>query len=254
MPKRAINHQELFYTRRYIGPSAPNLLLIHGAASSHLFWPAELRRLPNANVYALDLPGHGRSDMPGRETVAAYAVDVAAFIHALSLDNVVLAGHSMGGAIVQTLALDPSPALKGIVLIATGARLRVDPVILQQVRSDFPAAIDRITRLAWGPDAPLPLVEAGRQLMLAIPPPVVHGDYLACNSFDTMAQLAQINLPTLVISGDQDRLTPAKYGRFLTDRIPHAEFLPLEGAGHMLPLEQPAAIAAAVSRFLEQLS
>ena len=254
MPALTINHQQMFYARRFVDRDAPNLLLIHGAASSHLFWPAELRRLPAANVYTLDLPGHGRSQGPGRDSVAGYAADIAAFIDALALTNVFLAGHSMGGAVVQTLALDPPPALKGIILIATGARLRVDPLILSLASDDFPAAIDRITGLAWGPQAPLPLVESGRQMMLAIPPQVVHGDYLACNSFDSMDRLGQIDLRALVISGTHDRLTPIKYGCFLADHIPQAAFVSLEGAGHMLPLEHPQAVAAAVSRFLAQFA
>lgn len=253
MPRIHINHQELFYTRRFYGSGAPDLLLIHGAASSHLFWPAELRRLPGANVYALDLPGHGRSQPPGRDQVADYAADVAAFIEALSLDNVVLAGHSMGGAIVQTLALEPLPAIQGIILIATGARLRVDPLILELVAADFPAAIDRITGLAWGPEAPLALVEAGRSMMLTMRPEAARGDYLACDSFDFMTRLPAITLPALVISGSRDQLAPEKYGRYLADQLPNGQFISMEAAGHMLPLERPQPIAAAVSRFIAQL-
>ncbi len=83
----------------------PALVLIHGAGGTHLHWPAELRMLDSTAVYALDLPAHGKSAPPGRTSIEEYADDIAAFVEALGLEHVVLVGHSMGGAIAQTIGL-----------------------------------------------------------------------------------------------------------------------------------------------------
>ena len=103
------------------------LVLIHGAGGTHRHWPAELRRLPDRTVYALDLPGHGRSDGAGFSTVSAYREALFEFLEAEGLEKVVLAGHSMGGAVVQDFALHYGSRLAGMGL---GARLFVRLLML----------------------------------------------------------------------------------------------------------------------------
>jgi len=228
------------------------LLLIHGAGGTHLTWPLELRRFAEAAVITLDLPGHGRSQPPAHTDITGYADDVAAVIDALKLEKVAAVGHSMGGAIAQILALRHRDKVAGLVLIGTGARLPVSDAILSQALTDFPAAVDFITRYAWAKNTPSALVEDGRQIMLDTDPAVLHGDFVACNRFNVIAQLPQIQIPTLVIAGADDKMTPPKFGRYLADHIPQAELLSLDGAGHMMMLEQPGPVAAAVSVFLRR--
>lgn len=254
MPYEMIGGQRLFYAR-HKGPSeeAPCLVLLHAAGGSRLEWPGELRRLPNASVYALDLPGHGRSDPPGRDRIEAYAAVVLAFIEQLGLRNVVLLGRSMGGAVVQLIGLQQAPAVSGLVLVATGARLRVMDVILEGIRDDFEGTAEMIVNNVWAEGAPAAMIEASRQQFLETDPAVAHGDYVACNRFDVMDRLGEIQLPTLVINGTADRMTPLKYGRYLAEEIPDAQLLIVEGAGHMVTLEKPEAVATAVRRFLDEL-
>src|SRR5574341_24760 len=100
MPIIQTNKGILYYAKNaHFETAKPPLILIHGAGSSHLDWPPELRRMKNYNVLALDLPGHGRSDEQGRTRIEDYAVAVLAFMDAFTLDRAVLVGHSMGGAI-----------------------------------------------------------------------------------------------------------------------------------------------------------
>ena len=88
----------------------PTLVLIHDAGGDHLSWPAEMRRLPAYRVIALDLPGHGKTAGPGRQSVQDYARDVADFIDFIGLSRAVFVGHAMGGAIALTLAIrSPRP-------------------------------------------------------------------------------------------------------------------------------------------------
>jgi pimeloyl-ACP methyl ester carboxylesterase len=253
MPYIELDGNNLFYTASTKRSSEISLLLVHGAGGSHLTWPAELRRFPGVDVYALDLPGHGRSDQPGRRSVEQYAHVAVQFIDRLELPSVVFFGHSMGGAIGITVALNSPSAIVGLALVGSGARLRVTDAILDSVVADYEAAVQTITKMSWAADAPRELVGAGSDLLRQQCPAVVHGDYLACNQFDVMERLGEIDVPTLVISGTHDQLTPVKYGRYLAHRIPGAHHVTVEGGGHMMALEHGAEVAEALSGFLTGL-
>jgi pimeloyl-ACP methyl ester carboxylesterase len=251
MPYAEINGKRLFYApSRSRRANAPTLVLIHGAGGSHLHWPPQLRRLEGATVYALDLPGHGRSDGPGDDNIPGYVTAVIRFLDAIQIDQAVLMGHSMGGAIAQMSGLTYPERAAGLVLVGTGARLRVAPAIVQGIREDPEAAFDLITRYAWASEAPEDLVQLGRETLVETPPEVIYGDYAACDHFDIMDRLDEIRVPALVIAGSADRLTPHKYGVYLADRLPDAQLVTIEGGGHMMILEQPDRVAGAVAEFL----
>jgi pimeloyl-ACP methyl ester carboxylesterase len=249
MPFVEIGPERIFYDH---SPSAAGrvLLPIHGSGGDHRSWSESLRRLPAAAVLTPDLPGHGRSTGSGRSRVSDYAEFLAAFVERLALENVVLMGHSLGGAIVQRLALRAPDWLAAIVLVGTGARLKVDPAILAGLLSDYDAALELICQLAFGPQAAPALVRTHRQGLRQTPPAVTHGDYSACNQFDIMDRIGDIRVPTLVVTGDADKLTPPKYGAFLRDRIPGAQMAVIAGAGHMLALENPEALIGHLGAFL----
>ena len=116
---------------------------------THLDWPRELRRIADVTAYAIDLPGHGRSDPPGCSSIDLYADFVTSFIETLEIERIVLIGHSMGGAIVQNIGRRALSQVAGLVLIATGARLKVNPAILDNVVSDFDGVVDTIIDLSW---------------------------------------------------------------------------------------------------------
>ena len=158
----------------------------------------------------------------------------------------------MGGAISQTLALDSSGCVVGLVLVATGARLRVAPAILEGIRSDFERSAELVTRFAWSQGTPPMLTELGRQALLETGSDVLLGDFTACDRFDVMRRLKEIEAPTLVIVGSADQLTSVKYTRFLVEHISGARLVIIEGAGHMVMLERPAEVAKAVQQFLNQ--
>ena len=227
-----------------------NLVLVHGAGGSHLDWPAPLRRLRGANVYALDLPGHGRSEGPGRSGIADCRDFLLAFLDALDLERATVVGHSMGGAIALDFALHYRDRLAGLVLVGSGARLRVAPAILTGILSDFEATVDLVCDYAFGPSASEQLRRLGRQRLLKTPPQVLHGDYVACDAFDVMERLGEVRCPTLVIGGTADMLTPPKYAVYLRDHIPGAELVLVDAAGHMVMLEKPEVVARAISKFI----
>jgi pimeloyl-ACP methyl ester carboxylesterase len=251
MPYVTVAGERIFYPL-YQGDvgGKRNLVLVHGAGGSHLDWPAPLRRLKEANVYTLDLPGHGRSEGAGRSSIAAYRDFLLAFLDTLGLERATVVGHSMGGAIALDFALHYPSRLDGLILVGSGARLRVAPAILTGILSDFEATVDLVCDYAFGPSATEQLKRLGRQRLLKTPPEVLHGDYAACDAFDVMERLGEVHCPTLVIGGTADRLTPPKYSVYLRDHIPEAELVLVDAAGHMVMLEKPEVVAKAVSKFI----
>ncbi len=233
----------------------PPLILIHGAGGSRLTWPAELRRLPDWPVYALDLPGHGRSPGAGADRIAGYSERVLSWMDALGLPQAVWLGHSMGGGVALHAALNAPQRVAALVLVGTGGRLRVHPDFLAKAADPATCAqaVQAVIHWSFAPGAPAAAVERAQEHMLATPPDVLHADFLACDRFDVLDRLAEVEAPALVLCGAEDRMTPPKYSRFLAERIPAARLVIIEGAGHMVMLEKPGQVAQAVQEFLRGL-
>jgi len=233
----------------------PPAVLIHGAGGDHLYWPPQIRRLPNQRIFALDLPGHGRSDGVGHQSIEDYAAAVLRFLEAAGLNAAVLVGHSMGGAIALHLALHHPQRVLGLGLVASGARLRVAAAILQNASnpSTHGDAVALIIAWAFSPQAPPRLRELAARRMRETRPSVLYGDFLACDAFNVMEQLSRLTAPTLVICGNEDRMTPLRFSEFLRDNIPGARLEVVPHAGHMVMLEQPQAVANALAGFLDSI-
>lgn len=241
---------------------AAQLLFIHGAGSNADFWHLQRSAFPQGHY--LDLPGHGRDAMVDpawqngdpRTLIARYAGWVADYVEREHLADVVLDGHSMGGAITLTLALRNPVWLRAIVLTGTGARLRVSPHLLDLLRTDYPAAVDAIIESSFAPTTtPLNYAQkvrrnGTRRQMLRTPREVALADYEACDSFDIMERVGEIRLPTLCIVGDQDAMTPVKYSDYLHRSIHGSLLEVVKGAGHMLPLEKPDEYNRNISDFV----
>lgn len=234
----------------------PPLVLVHGAGGSRLHWPPQIRRMQAGfRVLALDLPGHGESPGRGEERISGYVHHIMEWAAALELPRFVLAGHSMGGAIALQAALDHPERLAGLILVGTGARLRVHPMLLEASREPdhHPRVVQQMIEWSYAEGASADLVRLARERMAETDPRVLHRDFLACNGFDAMEKLSAIELPTLIVCGEDDRLTPVKYSRYLAEHIPGAEVRYIPGAGHMVALERPEAVAEVIRRFMTRL-
>ncbi len=249
MPFVTVGSDNIYYDRGG-SDQGPALVLIHGSGGDHSHWPPELRDLGEARVFALDLPGHGRSQGRGRKSVEDYADFIDAFVFKLGLEDVAPAGHSLGGAVVQALALRSPAWLSRIILVGTGARLRVHPDILKGLRTDPEDTLHKICDWSFGPDAPQPAVTAAYENFLKTDPAVIHGDYSACDRFDIMDRVGEITCPALVVVGTADRMTPAKYGEYLHRRLSRSRLAVIENGGHMMGLEKPEALVRFISDFL----
>lgn len=230
------------------------VVLVHGAGGRGAVWAPQLAALGDiARLLAPDLPGHGATAGPGHQAIGEYADWVLGFLDAAGLARPVVGGHSMGGAIAQTLALAHPDRVGGLVLVGTGARLRVLPRILEALREAPPEALGLLDSLSYGAATPPERVVEADRALRETPPWVTLGDYLACDRFDVMNRIGAIRAPTLVVVGREDRLTPPKYAAYLAAAIPGARLVEVDGAGHFAQLEQPAAVNAALRGYLLSL-
>lgn len=200
---------------------------------------------------AIDLPGHGRSEGSGADRIEAYCDIVKEFLAALDLDRPVVVGHSMGGAIALSLALVDPGLLTAMVLVGTGARLRVQPQLFADLHDDVRGAVGRIAKLARAPGASAEQLTQDVEAMLRTPASVLEADFRACDAFDLMEQVRTITLPTLIICGTDDLMTPPKYADYLHRKINGSQFALIPAAGHMVMLEQPDEVSREIEAFLE---
>ena len=238
------------------GYTNPPVILIHGAGGNHLFWSAEVRRLPNHKVYAIDLPGHGKSSGQAIQSIAEFAKQIKKWLDSLGLFRATLIGHSMGSAIAIELALMYSENVLGLGLIGAGAKLSVSPHIIEQLStpSTYQSAVQKIITWSFSADTQKRLVELAAKRMAEVRPSVLLSDFLACNKFDEMKRINKISQQTIIICGAEDQMTPLRYSHFLADRIPNSKLAIIPGAGHMVMLEQPAMVAEKITDFLHDIS
>jgi pimeloyl-ACP methyl ester carboxylesterase len=237
-----------------LDPAKPTLLFIHGSGGSSLLWHGQIDALASrANTVALDLPGRGRSKGQGMKRMPDYARVVMDFVDDIEAPRPIPCGLSLGGGIVQQLLLDYPDRFAAAVLIATGARLRVMPAILEGIEKDYDAHLAGTAAIAASPKTDPALLRELVEEMARCPAEVALGDFQACDAFDVMERLSEIQKPVLVISAEADKLTPPKYGEFLEQRTTAAQRVHLRDAGHLSPLEKPAEVNRAITDFLARI-
>ena len=234
----------------------PAVILIHGAGGNHLHWPPEIRRLKDQRIYAIDLPGHGKSEGIGRQSIADYARSVIEFMEALKIQKAVFVGHSMGGAVALWLGIHHPSRTLGLGLIGTAPRLHVSSDLLSSssVAATLPLCIKSITNLAFGPHTDPRTKELAAERMAEIRYPVLHGDFMACDVFDETSMQGRIKAPALIICGSEDRMTPVRYSEAMHGRIKKSMLHVIDGAGHMVMLEQPLMVANSLNLFLNSIT
>ncbi|HUH97401.1 MAG TPA: alpha/beta hydrolase [Anaerolineales bacterium] len=235
--------------------SRPPVVLIHGAGGSHLSWPPHLRRLPDQRIFAPDLPAHGKSEGIGHHAVEDYVHDLFEFLSELKIYSAILVGHSMGSAVALSAAIHFPERIIALGLIGSGARLRVAPDLLHAASdpSTFESAVQMIHNASFSSQSSRTR-ELSTQRMLETRPTVLYGDLLACDAFDVMDQLLKLSLPTLIVCGSDDRMTPLRYSEFLRDHIAGARLEVVPQAGHMVMLEQPDLVSNLLADFFDSIA
>ncbi len=243
-----------YFSHEAEDPASTPIILIHGAGGTHLHYPPELRRLNGYQVAALDLPGHGKSEGLGKQNINDYLKAIQDFMDEINLPAAFIVGHSMGSAIALQLALNTPDRVLGLVLLGSGSRLRVAPSILESTATEatFPLAVKAIVEWSFSSTTSPRLKELAIERMQETRPTVLHGDFIACNGFDISENLGEIQSPTLIICGTEDKMTPPKYSKSLHEEIPNSELELIEDAGHMVMLEKPRQVAEVIESFIEK--
>ncbi len=247
------------------GKGAP-LALIHGFPFDGSIWQPQLEGLSKeAQVIVPDTPGFGQSaDLPGDSHAAnvdAYADALAETLKANGHDNIVLLGHSMGGYIAFAFARRHSKMLKGLILVATkagadseaGREGRYKLAVAVEERG-AQAVVDSMLPKLFAPasyENKADLVERIRATMLNQDRSgIIAALYAMASRPDSMPDLEGISIPTLIINGQEDALMPAAEADTMHTHIHGSKHVAIEGAGHMLMLEEPEAFNKAVLDFL----
>jgi pimeloyl-ACP methyl ester carboxylesterase len=253
--------------------AAPALLLVHGVTLQARVWSPVIRPLSKHHrVVAIDVRGHGRSSV-GSDGVgfSRQARDIGEVLEALDLRDAILAGHSMGGMASMTFAVEGKSsypeqlsrvAMLDLVDTSPGLSLGLDPVLafssrltrslgspMKGLSRSGRSLVPRgdlswwMARFAFGAN-PDPLdVEATEDLLRSADPENIAGCVQAIGSFNLWPRLGEIGLPTKVIVGSRDNLTPAFVAKKMARSIPGARLEVLPGVGHMSMLEAPASLS-----------
>jgi len=252
-----INENEIYYiSSDEIDNSKPTLLLLHGAGQSHLTWKYQVESLSSLNDFNFlipDLTGHGKSKGEGLKSVSEYTEFAKKLIDELGLKEVIFVGHSMGGAIAQVLTLDHPEYLKAIILVCTGAWMRVARETLLAVKNNYETFCDILSTRSFTEKTPEILKTKFKEGLLNTDQNVVYNDLIACNNFDISDKVSEINIPTLIIAGKEDILTPVKYSEYLNHQIYDSELTFIEGSGHFVMQEKQEEFNEIILNFIKEL-
>jgi 3-oxoadipate enol-lactonase len=243
--------------------SGPAVLLLHGLGWDHSLWNPTLERFSSrCRLIAVDTRGHGLTDKPdGPYDMERFARDCAALADTLRLTRVCVIGLSQGGMVAQNLALLRPDLVSALALVSTSCKS--DPSLRDNMEARI-AAMDKA-----GPEAAARIAaesifspgwRAANAVALArfvewrsaMPMAPLNAATRALYDFNLSADLPRISVPTLVVAGAEDVLTRPKRMEEIAALIPGAEYRLIANSGHMIPVEQPEALAALLAVFLEK--
>lgn len=227
------------------------IIFIHGSGWNTRMWYNQRDYLKSSmEVILVDLPGHGKSPGDGCDSVEEYKEAVYGVIRRLNTGRCYVAGHSLGGAITMSLALSYPDAIKGVVLIGTGAKLRVLPQILEGITKDKENTVQNIVTLAFSKKASSTLKSDDFDETIKCRAEVIYKDFNACNHFNIMDFVSSLQVPALIICGTDDSLTPPKYSYYLNKEIKGSRLVLIEDAGHMVMMEKLEEVNRAIEEFV----
>ena len=236
-------------------PDRATLVFIHGSGGDHTNWIEQYTPLKTIfNIAALDLPGHGRSEGPGERAVPAYVEWVKKALDGLGIVNPVMIGHSLGAAICLSFVIRYGDAARAVVPVGGGVKMPVNPAILEGLRKDPGAIIALAAKLSVAKPNRERLSGLLEESLSQVDPEIIHGDFSSCDGLDITEAIAAIRIPALVICGADDKMTPPPLSQRIRDGIAGARLSLIEGAGHFVMLENPAAFNTTLTEFVNSLT
>lgn len=243
----------------------PTLLLVHGFPLDRSLWAHQVATLAGWRRVAPDLRGLGATAAPDDDySIAAYADDLIGLLDRLRVSKAVVAGLSMGGYVALEMVRRYRNRVAGLILCDTRAdadgaegRASRDAMIALAQQEGVGVVAERLLPRVLGRTTQLTqphLVEQVREMMSRAPVDGVVGALRAMKGrADSTSLLPLIDVPTLVVVGQEDELTPPAIAKAMTDAIPSAAMTVIAGAGHLSPLEAPTAVSRVLAEFLEHV-
>ncbi len=239
----------------------PTVVFVHGAANDHSVWALQSRYFAHhgRNVFAVDLPGHGRSGGEALASVEAIADWLPALLDAAGASGAVLVGHSLGSLAVLAAAARGPDRVTKIALVGPAVPMPVSDVLLDASRANDHVAYELINGWSYsagkqlgGNQVPgLWLTGSGMRLLERNRPGVLYTDLAACHAYaDGLDAAAAVRCPALLILGARDLMAPPKSAQALAAALPDKRVVTLPDCGHALMAEQPDAVLEALAAFL----
>ena len=242
-------------------PTKPSVVFIHGAANDHSVWTLQARYFAHHgwNAMAVDLAGHGKSFGDARSSIGAYADWIVDLLDNGAVGKAAIIGHSMGALVALDCAARHGARVSQLALLGASAPMPVSEALLDAARHRPADAFQMLNiwghapQLKWGrnPTPGTSSMMAYRRLLEQSRPGVLATDLAACHAFaPDDSFFANIRMPTLIVAGARDMMTPAKSSQALAARIAGCRLERLAEAGHAMMQEAPGRTLDALRDFL----
>ncbi|MBP1946291.1 alpha/beta fold hydrolase [Methanobacterium petrolearium] len=239
------------------------MVLVHGLGSDHTVWGGLTPLLEeNFRVLAVDLRGHGRSSKtPEQYSIELFSNDINQLLESLNIKQAHFIGHSMGGAILQQLALKRPDKIRSLILISSFSCVdfHLDSIFRELLKTlndeGYNAFFDHCLKLANTPE----FIAKNREFFREVRDlmgktssiPALKESIKACQQVNFIGSLKNVNSPTLIIAGREDVFTPLYHANKIKNAIPNSKMEVMEGVGHNLLVENPQDTYDLIYKFLK---
>ncbi len=258
-----VGDDEIFaYTgSRLPEPGRPSVVFVHGAANDHSVFALQSRYFAyhGRNVYAVDLPGHGRSEGDALPSIEGIADWIGAFVDAVKAEDAVLVGHSLGSLAVLEAAARFPDRISKIVLLGPAVPMAVSDALLEAAKANDHVAYELINgwsysaarQLGGNPFPGVWMTGNAMRLLERTRANVLFTDLAACRDYaDGLVAAARARAPTLLLLGARDNMAPPKAAHALIGALIDVRVVTLPECGHSMTSEQPDAVLDALRGFL----
>ena len=248
-----------FFYRIYNGNSEKShypVVLLHGSGGSHMAWPSDIRRLSGQRVIALDLPGHGKSEIAVCYSMQSLIGSLKSFLQEMHISQAVFIGHSLGAALALQYAAAYPQCVKGLILFACGNKFQIsdDLLDLLQTPNCKNKFIEKFSQLAFQNKFPQTQRREILKPLVATRSSVLIADLAICSHFEAASGLARVVCPARLIGGAEDQICSPASVMQLAHLLPKADYRSIPKCGHLLLYEQTMLISRMVSDFLKEVN
>ena len=232
------------------------MVFLHGSGLSHIVWSLTEQFFfnKNFNVLSLDLPGHGNSDGPCLDSIEKIADWLEEVFKKLNLNDLILVGHSQGCLEILEYAHKYKSRLKKLIFVGGSNKMPVHPDLIELAKNGDSDAIKLMMK--WGYEGSKKFI-GGNPVEKIIQSPrdiseILAVDLIACNNYLNGFEAAKkINLPSLVILGELDKMVNLEAGKKFSNLLENSSTHVINGCGHMIMIEKAFEMREKILKFLE---